>query len=44
MIRYGNETSKCIQTFKSILYYIHSLLPTCFDRSCGHPQGGALEG
>ena len=25
------------------LYYIHSMAPTCFDHSCGHPQEGALQ-
>jgi len=26
--------------YKSILYYKHSIIPTCFDHSHGHPQGG----
>jgi len=28
---------------KSILYYKHSIPPTRFGHSCGHPQEGALQ-
>jgi len=29
--------------YKSILYYKHSILPTCSGHWCGQPQGGALQ-
>jgi len=35
------KTSKCTQVYESI--YKHSISPACFGRSCGHPQGNALE-
>jgi len=28
--------------YKIILYYKHSITPTCFDHSHGHLQGGVL--
>jgi len=29
--------------YKSILYYKHSMPPTCYGHSCGHPNGEALQ-
>jgi len=43
MLRYGNETKKCISAYNSILYYEYGMPPTCFGQSCGHSQGAALQ-
>jgi len=41
-MRTGNENSKCIEALK-LSYFKHNIPPISFDRSCDHPEGGALQ-
>ena len=49
MGEHSNETMldtlrKPVNLYECVkLYFTHLIPPTCFDHSCGHLQGGALQ-